>query len=183
MRLDANTIIRVLTTLSLGGLLFAVGLRLTWMQVRDALARSHLGWLLPVNFVLVPLIALGLIRVLRLDRDVAVGMLLLAASPFAPVVPVFARMSRGDLPLAAGLTALFPFVSAFLTPLICILCLRAIPGAETMHFSFLLILAILVATITLPLALGVVVGHATPALARAALRPLEAISEAAGAAS
>ena len=38
-------------------------------------------------------------------------MLLLAAAPFAPVVPVFVKMARGDLALAAGLTAIFPIFS------------------------------------------------------------------------
>src|SRR5688572_33234630 len=109
MSLDSNTIIRVLTTLSLGGLLLSVGLRLTGTQVRDALQRSHLGWMLPLNFVVVPLISLGLIRTFQVTTEVAIGMTLLAASPFAPVVPVFARMARADLALAAGLTGLFPF--------------------------------------------------------------------------
>jgi bile acid:Na+ symporter, BASS family len=37
-----------------------------------------------------------------LRPEVTVAMILLAAAPFAPVVPIFARMSRGDLALAAG---------------------------------------------------------------------------------
>jgi hypothetical protein len=62
MSLDTNNIIRILTTLSLGGLLLGVGMRLTATQVRDALRRSHLGWLLPLNFVAVPLLTLAGIR-------------------------------------------------------------------------------------------------------------------------
>jgi BASS family bile acid:Na+ symporter len=109
-------------------LLLGVGLRLTGAQVREALQRSRLGWILPLNFVAIPLITLGLIRGFQVPGEIAIGMMLLAASPFAPVVPVFARMARADLALAAGLTALFPFVSAFLTPVICELGLRAVPG-------------------------------------------------------
>ena len=183
MSLDPNSIIRLLTTLSLGGLLLGVGLRLTGAQVREALRRSHLGWILPLNFVAVPLITLGLIRGLQVPGEIAVGMMLLAASPFAPVVPVFARMARADLALAAGLTALFPFASAFLTPVICELSLRAVPGAESVHFSFVLILGVLVATITLPLAAGVGVRHRWPEFAHRVFRPVEVVSEFAGAVS
>jgi len=181
MTVDTNLIVRALTTLSLGGLLLGVGLRLTGAEVKDAIRRSHLGWLLPLNFLVVPLLALGLIRAFDVPRDIAVGMILLAASPFAPVVPVFARMARADLALAAGLTALFPFAASFLTPWICELCLRAIPGAEELRFSVLTILGILTATITLPLSAGLVFRHLWNDAARRILRPVEVISEAAGA--
>ena len=183
MSLDTNSTIRVLTTLSLGGLLLGVGLRLTGTQVRDALRRSHLGWLLPLNFVVVPLITLGFIHAFQVPTEIAIGMMLLAASPFAPVVPVFARMARADLALAAGLTGLFPFASALLTPLVCELSLKAIPGAETLHFSFLTLFGVLVATITLPMAVGVAVRHIWSAFAGRVLRPVERVSEATGAVS
>jgi len=183
MPLNTATIIKLLTTLSLGGLLLGVGLRLTGAQVRDALRRSHLGWILPLNFIGIPLIALGLIRTFRLPVETAIGMMLLAASPFAPVVPVFTRMARADLPLAAGLTALFPFASAILTPLICSVSLRAIPGAEALRFELLTILGVLVATITLPMAAGIVIRHCWTGLAVRVLRPVEMLSEATGAVS
>jgi bile acid:Na+ symporter, BASS family len=183
MSLNTDAVIQLLTTLSLGGLLLGVGLRLTGPQVRDALRRSHLGWLLPLNFVVVPLLNLGLIRGLGVPAEVAIGMMLLAASPFAPVVPVFARMARADLALAAALTGVFPFASALLTPAVCELSLRGVPGAEALRFNFLGILGILVATITLPMAAGVGIRHWRPAFAGRVLRPVEMLSEAVGACS
>jgi BASS family bile acid:Na+ symporter len=183
MSLDTNTIIRILTTVSLGGLLLGVGLRLTGAQVRDALGRSHLGWILPLNFIGVPLITLGLIRGFQIPTEIAIAMMLLAAAPFAPVVPVFARMARADLALAAGLTGLFPFASALLTPMVCGLSLRAIPGSESMRFELLTILGVLVATITLPMALGIAVRHWWSGLAVRVLRPMEVVSETTGAVS
>ncbi len=180
MSLDTNKVIRILTALSLGGLLLGVGMRLTGAQVRDALRRSHLGWLLPLNFVAVPLLTLGAIRSLHVPTEIAIAMVLLGAAPFAPVVPVFARMARADLALAAGLTALFPFASVALTPLICEWSLKAVPGAESMRFSFLMILGVLVSTITLPLMIGVWMRHRWMGLVARVLRPVEMVSEAAG---
>jgi BASS family bile acid:Na+ symporter len=58
---------------------------------------------------------------LHLPRDVTIGMILLGAAPFAPVVPVFTRMAKGDLALAAGGGAI---PSAAPTPLLCELCLK-----------------------------------------------------------
>ncbi len=181
MSFDANLIVRLLTTLSLGGLLFGVGLRLTGAQIQEALRRSRLGWILPLNFIAIPLLTLGLIRGLYVPPAIAVGMLLMAAAPFAPVVPIFTRMARGDLALAAGLTALFPFVSAFLTPVICEFSLQAVPGAAALHFNFLGILGILVATITMPMTVGVALRHWRPTFANWILRPVEIVAEATGA--
>ena len=179
--IDPTLVIRGLTISALGGLLLAVGLRLSWAEVAEALRRSRLALVLAVNFVFVPLLAVAAASAFQLGRDPAIAMILLAAAPFAPVVPVFARMARADLALAAGLTALFPFLSALLTPLACLISLKAVSGTEGLRFDFLSVLGVLVATITLPLATGVAVNHWRPVLAKKVLRPVEVLSEAVGA--
>ena len=181
MPFDTDTIIRLLTGISLGGLLLAVGLRLTWREVREALSRIHIGWLLVVNFIAVPALTYFLVRALSVSSDYAAGMMLLAAAPFAPVVPIFARFAKADLALAAGLTAVFPLAASFVTPLVCEAGLRALGGSAGVRFNPLVILIVLMGTITLPVSLGVLVRHLLPKLARVALRPLEILSEAAGA--
>lgn len=179
--IDAAVIIRWLTIAALSGLLFTVGLRLTWAAVTEALKRSRLVLVLAVNFAVIPLLAVAVARFFELGRDLTIAMILLAAAPFAPVVPVFARMARADLALAAGLTALCPFLSALLTPLVCAVSLKAVPEAHGLRFDFLGVLGVLVATITLPLAVGVAVYRWWPVLANKTLRPIEMISEAVGA--
>ncbi len=181
MSLDPTNTIRLLTATSLAGLLLTVGLRVTWLQAVHAIRTSHLGWVLPANFLFVPALTLLAARVFQLPSDISVGMALLAAAPFAPVVPIFTKMARADLALAAGLTALFPFVCAFLTPIICQWSLRALPGTESLSFSSLTILLVLGSTITLPLAAGLAIHHFAPAFGRMILRPIEIFSEAAGA--
>jgi BASS family bile acid:Na+ symporter len=110
-------------------------------------------------------------------------MVLLGAAPFAPVVPVFARLSKADLALAAGLTAVFPLLSSLLTPFSAQGALKLIDGAGTVKFSMLSSLAVLAGTISLPLAVGVLIRHYAPEFGRRILRPVEMISEATGAAS
>lgn len=178
---DPVLIIRCLTIAALAGLLLAVGLRLTWAEVVVALRRCRAGWVLGINFLGVPALTLGTASLFGIERDLILGMVLLAAAPFAPVVPVFTRMAKGDLALAAGLTGVFPFLSAVFTPLACVVCLKFVPGSETVHFEFLSVLGILVATITLPLAAGVAMNHWRPLIARKVLRPVEIFSEAIGA--
>lgn len=175
-----DTIIRLLTIATLGGLLFSSGLRLTWTEIAAALRQNHLAWILPVNFVLVPVLAFFFARMFQVATETSVGMAILAAAPFAPVVPTFARMARGDLALASALTGLFPLLSAFATPVVCELSLRPWLKTDSLHFDIVSILTLLISTITLPLIAGVVVKHYVPVLAQRLLKPVETISEGIG---
>ncbi|HZV33128.1 MAG TPA: bile acid transporter, partial [Verrucomicrobiae bacterium] len=146
MGFNADTAIRVLTMTSLGGLLFTTGLRLTWPEIFHALRCSRFGWIMAVNFIFVPALTLVVAWFLKFPASMAIGMMLLAAAPFAPAVPVFTKLSRADMPLAGALTALFPLFSAFITPLICQLSLKPWLGNGSLKFNVLAILAVLAST-------------------------------------
>ena len=133
--METENIVRLLTIGSLAGLLAAVGMRLTVMQVINALRERHLGLIVTVNFVVVPILVLAATKLCGFGFDITIGMILLAASPFAPVVPVFARMARADLALAAGLTALFPLLSVILTPFVCEMTLTQVAQAASVRFN------------------------------------------------
>jgi BASS family bile acid:Na+ symporter len=181
MHFDPDTAIRLLTIITLSGLLFSSGLQLTWGAIAGSLRQSRLAWIVPANFLLVPALVFALIRLFRVPTDIAAGMLLLAAAPFAPVVPTFTRLARGDLALAGGLTGLFPFLSAFLTPLVCELSLKPILQTGGLKFNVGAILLVLVSTITLPLAAGTALRHYSPAWAAKLVKPVQVFSETIGA--
>jgi BASS family bile acid:Na+ symporter len=181
--IGVETIIQILTCSALVGLLGAVGLRLTWEEVAASLRRSRVTAILLINFLGIPALAVLVASWFELDRQVTVAVILLAAAPFAPVVPVFARMARADLPLAAGLTGVVPLLSAILTPITAQLALRSLANTQDLQFHMLSSLAMLTATITLPLFAGGWIRHRAPLLGHRLLRPVEIISEVAGAAS
>jgi len=176
-------LIRAFTMVSLGGLLMAIGLRLEVSAVASAIRQSRLEVILPLNFMVVPAAVSILVRAFELPLELAIGMLLLAAAPFAPVVPVFVKMARGDLALAAGLTALFPVFSTFLTPLVCEASLTGLADGDKLQFHPWDILVVLSGTVTLPLLMGMALRRALPRLASQALRPLETMAEITGAVS
>lgn len=173
--------IQVLTCSALVGLLGAVGLRLSYAEVKAALTQCRFSLILLVNFGIIPALAMAGVVAFGLKPTTAAGMILLAAAPFAPVVPVFARMSRGHLALAAALTGVMPLFSAVITPLIAQVALSILSYGAAVHFKFWTGLATLMATITLPLAAGVVVRHRAPRLGERLLRPVEVVAEAIGA--
>lgn len=174
--------IQILTGCTLAGLLGAVGLRLSWEGVARALTQCRFGVVMAANFVAVPALTVMVARGFGLPPYVTVAMILLAAAPFAPVVPVFARMSGGDLALAAGLTVVFPVVSVLLTPLTVQVALWWVGEAGQVRWNMLASLGVLAATIALPLAAGVGIRHWAPGLGRRMLRPMERVSEMSGAA-
>ena len=179
--MKAESVIRALTIGSLSCLLLGVGLRLTLGQVVDSLRKCRLWLIVAVNFAVVPALVVAATKLFGIKVELSVGMILLAASPFAPVVPIFARMARADLALAVGLTSLFPVLSAFLTPWVCEIALHAVPAAGSVRFHPGGILLTLLATIPLPVGVGLALNHLAPALGRRGLRPLEITSEFAGA--
>ncbi|MCW5558968.1 MAG: bile acid:sodium symporter [Verrucomicrobiae bacterium] len=173
---------KVLSGAALFTLLFAAGLRLTPQEVWTALRDwRRLLALLGVNFLAVPGVAVVAAQAFGVPAPVAVAMVLLGAAPFAPVVPVFTRLARGDLALAAGLTAVFPVFCTFLTPLAARAAFALLPPSGELRFQTLSILVTLLATATAPLALGVAWRHLFPGMSQRLLRPAEVLSEAIGA--
>src|SRR5438045_3592667 len=55
---------------------------------------------LVANFVVMPLAALGLSRLLHLDESLGIGLLLLGMAGGAPFLPKLAQIARGNLALA-----------------------------------------------------------------------------------
>ena len=163
--------IKILSGAALFTLLFAAGLRLTpsevWVALRDWRRLLALG---AVNFVVVPGLTVGASLLFRVDAATATAMVLLGAAPFAPVVPVFTRLARADLALAAGLTAVFPVFCTFFTPLACRAGLALLPPSGELKFQTLSILATLLATASAPLALGIATRSLFPATLGEAVR-------------
>jgi len=173
-------IVQGLAFSSLFGLLLAIGLQTPFKALMAALKRVRIGALVLGNFLLIPILATALILHAELDQSAARAMIFLACAPFAPVVPLFVKMARGDLALATGLTALFPAFSALLTPGAAALSFWLLQDQSTETPSALLILELLIASITFPLLLGIGLREGMPRFSNTIQRPMEWLSEAIG---
>ena len=97
----------------------AMGLGLTVSQIIAPLRRARLvGLSLVANFVLMPVAALGLAALLRLDEPLGVGLLLLGTAAGAPFLPKLAQIAKGDLAFAVGLMVLLMVVTVAYLPLV-----------------------------------------------------------------
>ena len=99
--------------------MLAMGLGLTVSQIIAPLRNARLVVLsLLVNFVLMPLGAVALAAVLRLDQPLGVGLLLLGPAAGAPFLPKLAQIARGNLAFAVGLMVLLMVVTVGYLPLV-----------------------------------------------------------------
>lgn len=174
-------LIRILTAAALFSLLFTTGLRLSLREIHGAvlLGRRFLR-LAGLQFGVIPILTVLAARVFRVPPEVSMAMLLLAASPFAPVVPVFARMARGDLAMAAGLTAVFPILCSVLTPPVCWAGALFLPPVGDLRFEVVPILATLWMTAPLPLVLGLWMRARFPEVAARIVGPIDLVAQAIG---
>jgi BASS family bile acid:Na+ symporter len=99
--------------------MLAMGTGLTVGEIVAALRNHRLIMVaLLANFVLMPLGALTLAKVLWLDEPLGVGLLLLGCSAGAPFLPKLAQLSRGNLPFAVGAMVLLMIITVGYLPLV-----------------------------------------------------------------
>jgi BASS family bile acid:Na+ symporter len=113
---------KVATTALLGFVvssMMAMGVGFTVRQIIDALRDVRLVLLaLLANFVVMPLAALALDKMLRLDEPLGVGLLLLGAAAGAPFLPKLTELAKGNLPFAVGIMVLLAVGTVGYLPLV-----------------------------------------------------------------
>jgi BASS family bile acid:Na+ symporter len=109
----ATIVIFVVTTMAGVGMRHSLGqLFVPFRDLRFVLL------VLLANFVVVPLGALGLALVLRLDEPLAEGLLLLGAAAGAPVIPSLVALAKGDVAIGTGLMILLTVGTLGYLPLV-----------------------------------------------------------------
>jgi bile acid:Na+ symporter, BASS family len=131
--------------------MLAVGASLSVAQILDPLRNRKLVCLaLLANFLLMPLGALAIARLLRLDQPLGVALLLLGVAAGAPFLPKLAGIAKGNLAFAVGLMVLLMVLTVAYMPLVLPLLLKGV-SVDPMKIARSLVLLML-----LPLAAGLV---------------------------
>src|SRR5436309_7553151 len=129
--------------------MLAMGAGLTVSQIFQPLSNARLVMLaLLANFVLMPLGALALAKVLWLDEPFGIGLLLLGCAAGAPFLPKLAELAKGNLAFAVGAMVLLMIVTVGYLPIVLPLML---PGVTVDPWK---IARSLVLLMLLPLATG-----------------------------
>jgi BASS family bile acid:Na+ symporter len=99
--------------------MLAMGAGLTVSQISEPLRNARLVVLaLLANFVLMPLGAFALAKVLWLDEPFGVGLLVLGCAAGAPFLPKLAELAKGNLAFAVGAMVLLMVVTVGYLPIV-----------------------------------------------------------------
>ncbi|GIJ21965.1 hypothetical protein [Micromonospora lutea] len=150
----AVLVFAVTSMLSVG---FTYSARQILLPLRDvwALLRALLA-----NFVLVPLLVLGILRLWPIDRPLAAGLLLVALAAGAPFLVKLTAVAQSEVPLSATLLVLLLPVTVLYAPVVVP---RVLPEAEV---SFGALAVPLLLSMLLPLAGALLVNSRWPGRAR-----------------
>lgn len=157
-------LINSLILISIMCLLLGVGLSVSFGQLRAVTSRYPLVLRgLIANFVVVPCVLTLALQGVSLGPDIAIGLLVMAAVPVAPLAPPFVGLGQGDVAYAVGLMIIVAILGLPLTPLILTLSLP--PGEAGLKIDTLKILQALFTAQLAPLGVGMAIQHIRPRLA------------------
>ena len=141
--------------------MLAMGLGLTFSQILQPLKNARLVILaLLANFVLVPLLAFGITRIIPLEDSLKIGLIVLATCAGAPFLVLEARGAKANLAVAVGLMTLLMVVTIFYLPLVLPVLLAGVEVDAGAIAQSLIVLMLI------PLILGLLIKSHSPEAAK-----------------
>ncbi|WP_370616150.1 bile acid:sodium symporter family protein [Mumia sp. Pv 4-285] len=127
------------------------------------------------QLLLLPALCFGLVLLFDLPPLLAVGMMLLAASPGGTSANLYSHLFRGDVALNVTLTAINSIIAIVSLPLITNLAIAYFEADSSVSLQFTKVLEVF-AIVLLPVALGMAVRSARPAFAARMDKPVRIAS-------
>jgi BASS family bile acid:Na+ symporter len=171
--MEASAITNILLPLALGVIMLGLGLSLTLEDFRRVAVypRAVVAGLLLQMFVLTA-VALGAAKLFGLAPELAVGLMLLAASPGGATANIFSHLARGDVALNITLTAINSALALLWLPLVVNWSLDHFLGQGQYIAPPTGKIVEVAAIIVLPVALGMIVRARAPGFAMKMERPI-----------
>lgn len=175
--MQASLLTNLLLPLSLGIIMFGLGLGLTTEDFRR-IARYPRAVLtgLGLQILVLPWAAFGLALLFHLPPELAVGLMLLAASPGGATANIYSHLARGDVALNITLTAINSLLCLVTLPLILNLSLEHFLGSGQYVPPPVKKIIEVAVIIVLPVLLGMFVRARFPGFAARAEKPLRLLA-------
>lgn len=177
MRGLAMTSLNAALPIALAIIMLGLGLTLTGADFRRVLDQPRCVVVaLMCQVILLPAICFGLAVGWGLVPELAVGLMLLAASPGGPIANIFSHLSNGDVALNITLTAVNSLLSLFTLPLVVNLSLSWFMGeGRDVPLQFSKIAQVFL-FVLVPVATGMALRHRRPTLAQRLDQPVRLLS-------
>ena len=151
-------IAKTIAPLALAIIMFGLGLGLTtsdFLRVIKTPRDFIVGFLSQV--ILLPIIAFGLILIIPMPIEIAMGVMIIAAAPGGVTSNVLTKFANGDVALSVSLTAVVSLLAIFIVPLIVFNSANFIGVEITKEISMLNIAIKMFFVVTVPVLFGMIV--------------------------
>lgn len=175
--MEHNVITAFLLPLALGIIMLGLGLSLTIADFRRVLVYPKAVFVgLFCQTILLPLACYAIAKGLALSPALAVGLMLLSASPGGPSANLYSHLAKGDVALNVTLTATNSILSLFTLPVIVNQSLEAFYGTgKTLPLQFDKVIQVF-AIVLIPVGIGMLVHAKKPETARRLEKPFKIMS-------
>lgn len=162
--------------IALGIIMFGLGLSLTPDDFRRVARHPKAVTVaLACQLVVLPVVCFGLVTAFDLDPLLAVGMLLLAASPGGTSANLYSHLFRGDVALNVSLTAINSIIAIGSLPLITNLAIAHYGLDDEVSLQFRKVVEVFVVVLA-PVLVGMLVRAKSPGFAQRADKPVRIAS-------
>ncbi len=175
--MQPSPLLSVVLPIALAIIMLGLGLSLTWADFQRVARypRAVTAGLL-VQAILLPGAAFGLAHAFALPPELAVGLVLLAASPGGPTANLYSHLAGGDVALNLTLTAINSLLAIVSVPLLVGLGMSHFMAKDQqIPLQFGKVLSVLL-VVLLPVAIGMVVRNKKPAAAARMDKPVKIAS-------
>lgn len=175
--MNASLLTNLLLPLALGIIMLGLGLGLTiedFKRVARYPRAVLIGLFLQIGVL--PWAAFGLALLFKLPAELAVGLMLLAASPGGATANIYSHLARGDVALNITLTAVNSVLCLLTLPIILNLSLEYFLGAGQYVPPPVQKIVEVATIILLPVAIGMLVRSRAPAFAERMEKPIRLLS-------
>ena len=174
--MNDSALITIGLPIALAIIMFGLGLSLTTDDfARVARSPRAVVIALVLQILVLPVIAFGLVVAFDLDPLLAVGVMLLAASPGGTTANLFNHLFRGDVALNVTLTAVNSVLAAVTIPLITNLAIGYFDADGELGLQLGKVMQV-IAIVLIPVGIGMVVRRRNPGVAARADKPVRIFS-------
>lgn len=171
--MNDSVLTSVLLPIALAIIMLGLGLTLTVADFTRVLRMPRAVLVaLGTQVILLPVICLGLVELFGLAPALAVGMMLLVASPGGTTANLFSHLAGGDVALNVTLTAVNSVLAVITLPIVVNLSLAHFLGDGQIGLQPAKMLQVF-AIVLVPVALGMFLRHKRPGFAERMARPVK----------
>lgn len=175
--MESNTLTAVFLPLALGIIMLGLGLSLTFDDFKRVVKYPKAVVIaLGCQMLILPFICFFIVRAFNLPPELAVGLMLLAASPGGATANLYSHLSKGDVALNITLTAVNSVLSLFTLPFIINISMQYFMGeGRFIPLQFDKVMQVF-AIVLVPVAIGMFIKNRSISIAERLSKPVRILS-------